>query len=126
MYIDKQKYSMNTGDICFRSPGQEVYSVGDYDGSAEKWNKVLEKNGNYDLAYIGLGKSCFRQNKFKEAMDYFRLKRDKKNYSKAYQYYRKEWVEDNIGWVFALILAIIFIPIIVKICRKIAWEMKTL
>ena len=31
MYIDKQKYSMNTGDICFRSPGQEVYSVGDYD-----------------------------------------------------------------------------------------------
>ena len=48
------------------------------------------------------------------------------NYSKAYQYYRKEWVESNIGWVFALILAIIFVPIIVKICRKIAWEMKTL
>ena len=104
----------------------ELYAVGDYDGSADKWHKVLEKNGNYDLAYIGLGKSCFRQDKFKDAMDYFRLKRDKKNYSKAYQYYRKEWVEKNIGWVFAFILAIILIPIIVKICRKIAWEMKTL
>lgn len=104
----------------------ELYAVGDYDSSAEKWEAVLEKNGNYDLAYIGLGKSCFRQNNFKDSMEYFRLKRDEKNYSKAFQYYRKEWVEKNIGWVFAFIIAIILIPIIVKICKKIAWELKTL
>ncbi len=30
MYVDNQKYNINAGDICFRFPGQEVYSFGDY------------------------------------------------------------------------------------------------
>ena len=29
-------------------------------------------------------------------MDYFELKYDEDNYSKAYKQYRKQWVEDNI------------------------------
>lgn len=104
----------------------ELYSVGDYNGSADAWTEVLKQNGNYDLAYIGLGKSCLRQNKYKEAMDYFRLKRDKKNYSKAFMYYRKEWIEANIGWVFGLIVAIVLIPFIVKWCKKLSRELKSL
>ena len=36
-----------------------------------------------------------------EAMDYFKLKLDYKNYSKAYKLYRKEWIEDHIAIMIA-------------------------
>lgn len=92
----------------------EQYARGDYDDSAETWEEVLAYNGNYDLAYIGLGKSYLRQDRFKEAMDCFKLKRDRKNYSKAYMYYRKEWIEDNIAWIFVLVVIAIVVPFAVK------------
>ena len=63
---------------------------------------------------------------FKEAMDCFELKKDRKNYSKAYMYYRKEWIEANIGWVFALIIAVIVVPFIVKKVMAFIRELKSL
>lgn len=104
----------------------EKYTTGDYDGSAEAWKKVLDLNGNYDLAYNGLGKACLRQDKFKEAIDYFKLKRYRRNYSKAFVYYRKEWVEAHLGWVVAVIAIIIIVPWLVKRIKKLVWELKSL
>ena len=100
------------GELIYQAT--EQYAVGAYDDSARTWEEVLKYNGNYDLAYIGLGKSYLRQDRFKEAMDCFELKKDRKNYSKAFMYYRKEWIEANIGWVFGLIIAIIVVPFIIS------------
>jgi len=103
----------------------EQYSRGEYDDAAITWQKVLDLNGNYDLAYIGLGKACIRQEKYKEAMTYFKLKRDKEDYSKAFMYYRKEVVEDNIGYV-VFIAALLFIVFaVVKKILKIKKELET-
>ncbi len=104
----------------------EQFACGEYDASAESWSKVLEYNGNYDLAYIGLGKACLRQNKYKEAMDYFKTKRDRRDYSKAFKYYRKEWIEANIGWMVGVLIAIIVIAFVSKIVKKIKWELDSL
>ena len=112
------------GNLIYQAT--EQYAVGDYDDSARTWEEVLKYNGNYDLAYIGLGKSYLRQDRFKEAMDCFELKKDRKNYSKAYMYYRKEWIEANIGWVFALIIAVIVVPFIVKKVMAFIRELKSL
>ncbi len=87
--------------------GLEEYRKGDYDKSAEYWREVLMQNGNYDLAYIGIGRSLLRQERYEEAMEYFSLKRDAKNYSKAYKLYRKEWIEQNIGWIFGILILIV-------------------
>lgn len=81
-----------------------TYKIADYDKSADYWRQVLRLNGNYDLAYIGIGRSLLRQDKFEEAMDYFKLKLDYKNYSKAYKLYRKEWIEDHIVIIFVVFL----------------------
>ena len=71
----------------------------------------MEINGNYDLAYIGIGRSLLRQEKYREAMDYFELKYDDENYSKAFKQYRKEWVEENIAWIVIAIVALFLIPL---------------
>ncbi len=112
------------GMLIYRAT--ELYAEGDYDGSAAAWNEVLQLNGNYDLAYIGLGKSYIRQEKYREAMELFRLKRDKKDYSKAFMYYRKEWVEANIGWIVAIVFAILIVPGLVRRIRNFRRELMSL
>ena len=104
----------------------EQYSCGEYDESAESWKKVLEYNGNFDLAYVGLSKAYLRQKKYKEAMDYAKVKRDRRDYSKAFKYYRKEWIEANIGWMAGIVIALIVIWLVVKVVKKIKWELETL
>ncbi len=112
------------GSLIYKAT--EQFACGQYDESAESWAKVLDFNGNYDLAYIGLGKASLRQNKYKEAMDYFKTKRDRRDYSKAFKYYRKEWIEANIGWMVGLVIVIIVISIVVKIVKKIKRELDSL
>ena len=114
----------NYGSLIYKAT--EQFACGEYDESAETWSKVLEYNGNYDLAYIGLSKACLRQKKYKEAMDYAKVKRDRRNYSKAFKYYRKEWIERNIGWIMGVIIALIVISFVIKIVKKIKWELDTL
>ena len=112
------------GNLIYRAT--EQFAVGAYDDSADTWSKVLALNGNYDLAYIGLGKSYLRQKKYKEAMEYFKLKRDRLDYSKAFKYYRKEWIEANFAWLAIVVVAIILIPLIIRWVKRIKWEISTL
>ena len=87
-----------------------AYKVAQYEKSADYWRQVLRLNGNYDLAYIGIGRSLLRDDKFEEAMEYFKLKLDYKNYSKAYKLYRKEWIEDHIVIIFTVfVIWLVFI-----------------
>lgn len=104
----------------------EQFAIGEYDTSAAKWEQVLQINGNYDLAYLGLGKSALRKENYKEAMDYFKVKHLRKQYSKAFVYYRKEWIEQRIGLIFALILIIVLGPFVVKFIKKFVREIKEL
>lgn len=98
------------------------YKRGDYNLSQEYWEKVLILNGNYDLAYIGIGRNLLRQERYKEAMEYFELKLDDDNYSKAFQLYRKEWIEDNIVWIFTIFFLVVLTPVAVSSIKKIKKE----
>ena len=108
--------------------GRLIYSAiddfdqGNYEASGESWKKVMELDGNYDLAYIGIGRSLLRQEKYEEAMDYFELKYDDENYSRAYKQYRKEWVEEHIVVIVIVILAAFLIPLSIGRVRKIKHE----
>lgn len=100
----------------------EEYEKGNYDTSADYWRKVLMQNGNYDLAYIGIGRALLRQEKYKEAMEYFKIKLDDENYSKAFQLYRKECIEEHIVWIVAVFFTIILVPSIIGKLKKIKRE----
>ncbi len=92
----------------------EYYAAGEYDKSAQEWEKVMHMNGNYDLAYAGLGKARLRQDKYKEAMDYFKTKHFRRYYSKAFMYYRKEWIEAHLGIIVAVLATLLFAPLIIR------------
>lgn len=104
----------------------EKYAAGEYEESATIWQNVLLLNGNYDLAYVGLGKSELRQNNYEKAMEYFKVKKDAKEYSKAFVLFRKEWFEKNIGWIFGVLIIIAVVWLIVKRIKKIKQEVAAL
>ena len=100
------------------------YRAGRYEASAEIWEEVLKMNGNYDLAYIGIGRAALRQGDYQTAMKYYELKHFRTGYGKAFQLYRKQWMEENL-WKILLVLGIlIIVPFAVKYSIKVLKEIR--
>ena len=108
------------GNLIYKASDQ--YLKGDYDGSADTWREVLKLNANYNLAFIGIGRALMRQENFEEAMKYFKMAYDQENYGRAYRYFRKDRIEDNIIWVVVIIAVLLIVPLILKRIRKMKWE----
>ncbi|MNE67704.1 hypothetical protein D3C80_1633260 [compost metagenome] len=58
---------------------------------------MLKLNANYDIAYIGIGKSLLMEKNNKEAMKYFKLGMDRDGYSVAFKRYRREVMQEHFG-----------------------------
>ena len=79
----------------------------EYDRAVGDWKEILKRNNNSDLAYIGIGKSLYRDGYYEDAMRQFRFAHDLKSYSKSFQAYRKLWIENNV--IIIPIFLIVFI-----------------
>lgn len=64
------------------------YQDGLYDQAVAPWKEVLKRDGNYELAYIGIGKALMKTGDYREAMRNFKLGYDRAGYSKAFAEYR--------------------------------------
>ncbi len=104
------------GSLIYQA--SDAYLNGDYDGSAELWGEVLKYNANYNLAFIGIGRALMRSEHFPEAMDYFKMAMDRDNYGRAFRLYRKIWVEENIGWMAAVLAVIVIVPLVLRQIKK--------
>ena len=96
----------------------EAYLKGEYDYSADLWREVLKKNANYNLAFIGIGRSLMRQENYTEAMEYFKMAMDRDNYGRAFRLWRKIWVEENIGWMAAVLAVVVIVPLVIRQVKK--------
>lgn len=107
------------GNLIYNAIGD--YSDGKFEESAEKWQQVLDMNANYNLAFIGIGRALMREDTYEsyvEAMDYFEMAMDRDNYGRAFQLFRKIWVERNIGWMAIVLAVIVVVPLILRQIKK--------
>jgi len=107
-----------TGYGALINEALDEYKAGRYESSAVIWEKVLKMNGNYDLAYIGIGRAALRQKEFRKAMKYYKLKHYREGYGKAFQLYRKQWMEENLWWMLLILGIVILLPPALKISIK--------
>jgi len=80
------------------------HEAGEFEKAAEVWKEVVKINSNYEIAFNGIGKLLLRQEKYKEAMEYFKLGHDTYYYSKAFKGYRNEIIKDNFGLIMGTIV----------------------
>lgn len=79
----------------------------EYDKAIECWISVLQRNNNFDTAYIGIGKALYRESNYEEAMEYLGSAYETEYYSKAYQELRKEWISKYFILIPLILAAVI-------------------
>ncbi len=95
-----------------------LYQKGEIQKAEEKWRQVIKINTNYELAYLGIGKSILRGatdiKGYKEAMQYFKTAHSAKYYSKAYSLYR----DATLRKYFSVIMSVVAVLIVAVIATK--------
>lgn len=83
----------------------DAYHRGRYAETEAIWRRVLELNANYDLAYTGIGRSLLRRGEYGEALHYFRLGNNRRDYSEAFSLYRRGVIYGNFSRGVLVVLA---------------------
>lgn len=87
--------------------GTLLYNDGRYAEAEQLWRRVLAMNANNELAYVSLGRTALKLGDSEAAMDYFRLGEARALYSDAFREWRKDFIRDNFGWIFACIVCLL-------------------
>lgn len=80
-----------------------------FEKADELWKTIIAENNSFDMAYLGLGKIALEQGKYEEAMEYFKIIRDKTYYEKAYKLNREEILQKAGFLTFIAIIAVILV-----------------
>ena len=82
-----------------------LYSVGRYTESREPLRKVLDMNSLFDVANRAMGRACFQEENYGEALRFARLAKDREGYSDAYWEIRNIWLKRHIAGMLGLLIA---------------------
>ena len=78
-----------------------------YDLAVQDWETILQRNGNFDAAYIGIGDSYYRAGDWDNAMKYYKYAYDLNGYSEAFKLWRQDWLSKYI-----IVVPIVFIIVV--------------
>ncbi len=78
------------GDLLISA--QEKYNSFRFDEAIADWERILELNPNFSLAYDGIGDSLLQKGEYVQAMEYFTHSDNMKQYSEAFQQYRNQMI----------------------------------
>ncbi len=82
-----------------------------FDAAVVDWTQILQRNSNFDAAYIGIGDALSRSADYEEAMDYYKSAYNVANYSSAFREVRKEWVSK---WIWTIPLVVIVVCVLLS------------
>ena len=96
-----------------------------YDQTITYWKSILQRNNNFDSAYIGIGRSLYRSADYEEALEYYKAAYDTTNYSEAFKEIRKEWMSKffiliPVGAILLAILISLFFKYAAKVNKAAA------
>ena len=76
----------------------------EYDKAVDDWYDILQRNNNYDAAYVGIGDAMYREGRWQEAMDMYKTAHDIEDYSAAFKMHRKDLISK---WIFLILVIIV-------------------
>jgi len=104
-----------------------AYENGDYDLSFELWNKVLSMDENYVLAHAGIANSYFKMGEYELAMEESKNANDRDIYTKAFDEYKYQILQDNFFLIILIIILILvaaymFFKYSFRAAKKATWN----
>ena len=79
----------------------------EYDLAIQDYDNILQRNINFDVAYIGKAKSLYRSGDYNAAMEQYSFAYNTDGYSQAFKMFRKDWVSKYI-WVVPIVVVAVF------------------
>ena len=101
----------------------------DYTYAIECWQKILQRNNNFDTAYVGIGNALYRSAKYEQALEYYENAYDTENWSEAYKMVRKDMMADwfilvFVGIIVLLVAVVKFFGWAAKVNKRVATDGK--
>ena len=101
----------------------QQYNAGEYAASRDVWLEVLRRNTNATQAYAGVGRALLKENRYDEALEYFKLGDSREEYSQAYRIVRLNVIRDNAPWIVcAGVGAFVLFKLLGLLLRKLGWK----
>ncbi len=91
-----------------------------YDKTVDFWTEILKRNNNFDTAYIGIGKSLYRNAEYEESLEYYKAAYDTDNYSESFKEIRKAWISD---WILLIPITVIVLVVLFVLFNKYATKL---
>lgn len=109
------------GDILIEALKAE--NEQDFDLAINYWAEVLQRNSNFDAAYVGIGQAMYRNGEYEQSLEQFEAAYDTDNWSKSYKEIRKEWMSDFFILLIVIIVAaiaafVLFFKFVGKVNKK--------
>lgn len=82
---------------------------GDESEAVSLWREVLNIDSNFELAYVGIGKSYLAAGDNKMAMKYLKLGMNREYYSIAYKRYRDDILKENLSYILTGTLVVVIL-----------------
>ncbi len=96
----------------------EMYNDGLYEDSLDLWMEVVKRDGNYNMAYEAIGRALLNQDKYDEAMKYFKVAFSDTDYDRAFEANRQDLLRDNFTLIMFILLAAVAALFVVKHLQK--------
>ena len=84
----------------------------DYAYAIECWNEVLQRNSNFDAAYVGIGNAYYRAGQYETALWYFEQAYDTENWSAAYKKVREGAMKNLL--IPVILVVVVLLVLLVK------------
>ncbi len=105
----------------FGKKAKELISLtqkGYYSDIKEGWEELLALDNNFQPAYAGLAKVYLGEENYTMAMEMAKKGYDRETYSVAFEYQRKNIVNDNFTWIFIGVILLVGLLIAWSIIKK--------
>ena len=95
-----------------------LYNGGYYEEALEPWFQVLQYDGNYRRAFLGISAAYLVQGDYAGSMKYAKLADSPYRYNRAFEGYRQEWLTEHMTGVTIVLILIAIAAIAWSIYRK--------
>lgn len=95
-----------------------MFNEGLYEDSLDLWREVVKRDGNYNMAYTAIGRALLNQDKYEEAMKYFKVAFEDIDYDRAFEADRQDMLRDNFTLIVVLLIALVVVVIVISQLQK--------
>ncbi len=95
-----------------------MFNEGLYEDSLDLWNEVVKRDGNYNMAYTAIGRALLNQDKYEEAMKYFKVAFEDIDYDRAFEADRQDMLRENFTLIVVLLISLVVVVIVISQLQK--------